>query len=154
MRIGEELTIADVERLLMECERPVEALVIHCSDTPAGREHDAQDIHIWHLQRGWSAIGYNMVVKLDGSIEMGRNWNRVPAHVKGHNRKTVGVCYIGGGDGEDTRTEAQTETLQRIVGVFELHGCAVFGHRDLDPSKACPSFDIRDLATGGIINRT
>ena len=75
--------------------------------------------------------------------------DRLGAHCKNHNRYSIGVCYIGGlaNDGKtpmDTRTEAQREALQGLLR--ELHQrfpkALIVGHRDLDPLKSCPCFDV------------
>ena len=92
--------------------RNIRYLVVHCSATPEGREHTAQDIELWHRQRGFEGIGYNYIVRLDGTIEEGRDVNKIPAHVEGHNKDSIGICYIGGIDKntlqpKDTRTPAQ-----------------------------------------------
>ena len=64
--------------------RNIRYLVVHCSATPEGREHTAQDINLWHKQRGFNEIGYNYIVRLDGTVEEGRDVNKIPAHVEGH----------------------------------------------------------------------
>ena len=44
-------------------------LVIHCTDTPAGREIFKADIVQWHIkENGWSKVGYSDLIHLDGSI--------------------------------------------------------------------------------------
>ena len=49
--------------------RNIRYLVVHCSATPEGREHTAKDIDLWHKQRGFNEIGYNYIVRLDGTVE-------------------------------------------------------------------------------------
>lgn len=87
-------------------------LIIHCSDSAFG---NAILINQWHLERGWSGIGYHAVIlngrltsKLynkyfDGNIETGRPFNddnlidkfETGAHTFGHNAGTLSVCLIG-----------------------------------------------------------
>ena len=57
--------------------RNIRYLVVHCSATPEGREHTAKDINLWHKQRGFNEIGYNYIVRLDGTIEEGRDVNKI-----------------------------------------------------------------------------
>ena len=45
----------------------------------------ADDIHQWHLDRGWSGIGYHFFVRKDGSVYRGRPENTVGAHASGAN---------------------------------------------------------------------
>ncbi len=126
--------------------RDINKVIVHCSATPEGRDISAATIDQWHRDRGWSGIGYHYVVKLDGSIEYGRDISKTGAHVKGHNTGSVGICYIGGCDtnmdAKDTRTPAQKESLLLLLKTLKkMHPEAtIHGHNEFS-SKACPSFD-------------
>ena len=128
--------------------RKIEKIIIHCSATPEGRDVKTETIRKWHLDRGWSDIGYHYVIELDGSLNIGRPVQRTGAHTKGHNTGSIGVCYIGGVDQDmkpkDTRTEAQIERLHQLL--FDLTdqypGVTIHGHNEFS-SKACPSFDVQ-----------
>ena len=79
--------------------RWINKIIVHCSDSPAGRNDKAADIDRWHKEKGWKKkIGYHYVVDLDGKIEKGREDWEVGAHCKGQNLHSIGVCYIGGGE--------------------------------------------------------
>ena len=118
--------------------RNIRYLVVHCSATPEGREHTAKDIDLWHRQRGFEGIGYNYIVRLDGTIELG-------------NKDSIGICYIGGIDKntlqpKDTRTDAQKEALKKLLKELKtLYPQAeILGHRDFPGvAKACPCFDAK-----------
>ena len=123
----------------------VKHIVIHTADTPAGRKFTANDIDIWHKLRGFKMIGYHYVVLLDGTIEIGREIHEKGAHVKGFNN-SIGVCYIGGGGGKDTRTNAQKLSLMYLVGYLKklCPKAEVLGHRDFsNVSKTFPNFDAK-----------
>lgn len=128
--------------------RTITEIIVHCTATPAGRHHTVADVDGWHRQRGFSMIGYHYLVLLDGTIQAGRPLAMAGAHCKGHNRQSVGVCYVGGLDVHmqpaDTRTEAQRKALLRLIGELKHQfPCAkVYGHRDF-AAKACPCFDAR-----------
>lgn len=129
------------------CERRITELIVHCSATPAGRDVTASDIRRWHKEeRGFADIGYHFVVRLDGRVECGRPLAVVGAHCRGHNSRSVGVCYVGGigSDGcpADTRTRVQREALSGLLTALRRRfpGASIHGHRDFAP-KACPSFD-------------
>lgn len=129
--------------------RRIDYIVVHSSATPAGVYFDASDIDDWHRQRGWSQIGYNFVVLLDGTVEEGRPLELVPAHVKSHNRNSIGIVYIGGTDkykeAKDTRTFKQKRALKKLLKQLkeQFPDASIVGHRDLaKPGKTqCPSFD-------------
>jgi len=148
----------------------IDAIVIHCSATRAGQDVRAADIDKWHKERGFAMIGYNYVVDLDGTIEVGRPLNRDGAHCNtaglsgvSYNKHSIGICYVGGldafGNAADTRTPEQKMALSKLVyqlmdehpGIVE-----VIGHRDASPDKngdgkitpnewikQCPCFDVK-----------
>jgi len=129
--------------------RKINKIIVHCSATREGQHIDVDTIRGWHVnERGWSDIGYHYVIYLDGSIHTGRDIRRSGAHTKGHNKNSIGVCYIGGveADGKtpkDTRTDAQKEGLTTLLTELKtINYCEaiIHGHRDFS-SKACPSFD-------------
>jgi len=41
-------------------------------------------------------VGYHYVVDLQGNVHKGRCITQVGAHVKGHNKTSIGICYVGG----------------------------------------------------------
>lgn len=129
--------------------RAINMIVVHCSATKEGQDFDAADIDKWHRERGWNGIGYHYVVKLDGTVEKGRNINKTGSHVRGHNTRSIGICYIGGvdkdGKPKDTRTDAQKASLAALIGELKaMYGAPVQGHRDFPGvAKACPSFDAK-----------
>ncbi|WP_454960426.1 N-acetylmuramoyl-L-alanine amidase [Capnocytophaga leadbetteri] len=131
--------------------RQIKYLVVHCSATPEGRNHTAKDIDLWHRQRGFDGIGYNYIIRLDGTVEEGRDVNKIPSHVKGYNKESIGICYIGGIDKntlqpKDTRTAAQKEALKKLlVELKKLYPQAeILGHRDFpNVAKACPCFNAK-----------
>ena len=46
--------------------RKINEIIVHCSATPEGKDFTVQQIRQWHLQRGFSDIGYHYVVYRDG----------------------------------------------------------------------------------------
>ena len=130
--------------------REINQIITHCSDTPAGMDIGAAEIRKWHtdpppMGRGWNDIGYHYVIRRNGSLEKGRPDDVVGAHVEGHNAHSIGVCMVGGGKGICNFTQQQWSRLQTLITELELHypNATVCGHRDLNPAKACPSFDAR-----------
>lgn len=141
--------------------RQINLIIVHCSATPEGRDVTAADINKMHIARGFKKIGYHYVVRLDGTVEKGRNENEIGAHVKGYNANSIGVCYAGGlaSDGKtpkDTRTPAQKSALKKLLHTLKQRypNARIVGHRDLSPDtnhngkvdrwewiKYCPCFD-------------
>lgn len=122
--------------------RKIRFIVVHCSDTPNGRDDRAEDIHRWHRERGWDGIGYNAVITADGYLEPGRPDYWEGAHVAGHNAESLGVCLIG----TDRFTDDQLRTLEGwlLAKQADHPEAEVVGHRDLDSRKTCPNFDVSE----------
>lgn len=126
--------------------RRINEIIVHCTATKAGQRFDVGNIRLWHLQRGFSDIGYHYVVLLDGTVREGRPLDVAGAHCKGHNARSIGVCYVGGldADGEpnDTRTPEQRTALRQLLSRLksQFPAAVIRGHRDL-ANKACPCFD-------------
>ena len=123
-------------------------IAIHCSATPPSMNIGSSTIRKWHKERGFSDIGYNVIIKRDGTIEVGRPLDWRGAHIRGYNNRSVGVCLIGGvdddGKAKSNFTEPQWDSLY-ITVEFLLKmwpGAKVQGHKDFpNVKKACPSFD-------------
>lgn len=128
-------------------KRNITEIIVHCSATPEGKDFTVEDIRKWHLNRGFSDIGYHYVIYRDGSINKGRDESVSGAHCTGHNTVSIGVCYIGGcaSDGKtpkDTRTAAQKESLIKILKELKARypKAKIYSHNNF-AAKACPSFD-------------
>jgi len=125
----------------------INKIIIHCSATREGQDISIDEIRSWHKKKGWKDIGYHYVVALNGDVAKGRADNVIGAHTQGHNRNSLGICYVGGvkTDGKtpkDTRTTEQKSSLKRLIAELKSKhpGSVVYGHRDF-AAKACPSFD-------------
>lgn len=141
------LMLLGMVSLLPKSKRYINEIIVHCTATPAGKDYTVADIRRWHLQRGFSDIGYHYVVYRDGTVHEGRSVDIAGAHCEGHNTHSIGVCYVGGvqRNGKtpsDTRTNAQRAAMLNLL--FELReaypNAKIHGHRDY-AAKACPSFD-------------
>ena len=127
--------------------RTITLIIIHCSANSATSKLRCTDIDRYHRSLGWNGCGYHYVIPTDGEIEVGRPEEFVGAHCKGHNRHSIGICYIGGLDAQgkpaDTRTPAQKAAMRALLA--ELHKsyprALIVGHHDLNPHKSCPCFD-------------
>lgn len=138
-------------------------LVIHCTDTPEGREVSGAEIRAWHTNpaskggRGWKQVGYTDLIHLDGTVERLVDNNEdaevdpweITNGAKGYNLVSRHVVYAGGRekDGKkpkDTRTDAQRKALERYVKDFHRRfpGVRIVGHNEV-AAKACPSFDVQ-----------
>ena len=137
--------------------RRVTGLVVHCSANAEGVDIGAKEIKKFHIEkRGWCDIGYHFVIRIDGTIEPGRDLNKAGAHVADHNANTIGICYVGGLEGtrnskgqivtkkkpngrdiaKDTRTPEQKDSLRWLLTQLAAllpSVRTIKGHRDYSP---------------------
>ena len=134
--------------------RPINLIVLHCSDSTFG---DAALINQWHQQRGFKKIGYHYVILngfrtksaydsgvmdcTDGMVEFGRSEEEIGAHVEGYNANSIGVCLIGQGN----YSELQMETARGLIVdklLKKYPAAKLVGHYELNPDKTCPMMDM------------
>ena len=102
------------------------------------------EIKLWHTRdNNWRDIGYHYVVAPDGSVAKGRPDNQIGAHVKNHNRGTIGICMInprphdGIAKFENYFTPAQRKSVKKIISKLGVQ--KVTGHNEY-AAKECPGF--------------
>ena len=94
-----------------------DTIVIHQALAPSCT---AQDIHRWHLERGWMGIAYHYFIRKDGTIYRGRQEYHRGGHLLGdENSNTLGICLEGcytdyGNLTEKTVPEAQIKALHEL----------------------------------------
>ncbi|GAA4917401.1 N-acetylmuramoyl-L-alanine amidase [Streptomonospora salina] len=111
-----------------------EFVVHHSAGPPSQTVRSIQDFHL--DGRGWSDVGYNLLVDDDGNAYEGRGWLVVGAHAVGHNTSGIGVCYIG----QDNPAPEAKATIRALYD----EACATAGrtlepkgHRDVNETS-CP----------------
>ena len=75
----------------------VEFIFIH---HPASKTATPEQIHQWHLDKGFNGFGYNEYIRKDGTGYIGRGDN-IGAQVSKHNSKSYGICFEGNYDVEE-----------------------------------------------------
>lgn len=133
---------------IKKSQRKITDIIVHCTATRSWQDIGADDIRRMHKAQGWSDIGYHYVVRIDGTIEQGRDVDIIGAHVEGHNAHSIGICYVGGldnqGKAKDTRTENQKcALLNLLMDLRKIYPNAkISGHRDFpNVRKECPCFN-------------
>jgi N-acetylmuramoyl-L-alanine amidase len=139
--------------------RKINGIVIHC--TASSQNASAQDIlNYFKNVKKWNSPGYHYIIEPNGTIVNTWSLGKVSNGVKGYNRDTVHISYIGGKDNDD-RTFAQKQSMVNLVNQLrqphELGKIPVKGHRDYSPDlnnngiiesfewiKRCPSFEVSD----------
>ena len=113
----------------------VNYLVIHHTES-----HDVSAVTVdqWHQNRGWLGIGYNFLIRSDGSIEQGRPENVVGAHTLNYNSQAIGISLTGKFMANKP-TAAQLDALEELLTALRSkHPQAkIVRHRDLQ-ATSCP----------------
>ena len=131
----------------MKIRQKTERIILHYTATPKGRDVSVEDVRRWHMDRGWSDVGYHYLIDTAGYIHTARPLRFQGAHTKGQNWNSVGIAYVGGldEDGRDTMTKDQASAIRHLVealrtayGPLTLHG-----HREFK-NTMCPGFDVKD----------
>jgi len=130
---------------------PPTYITVHAAATYPSMDIGVKDIQQWHLDRGWSDIGYHWVIRRDGTLERGRPEYRVGAHVGSNNTGNIGICMAGGlkegtkDTPEDNFTKEQYTTLTKFLTkkIKEYPGVKLMGHNDFSryTKRGCPCFN-------------
>lgn len=136
--------------------RRIDKIIIHCTENYQDSKITVADIDRYHRspKKGFKKIGYHYVIYQDGSVHTGRSESEEGAHTRGENKHSIGIAYVGGllrGSTTkrklygDTRTDAQKASLKNLVQTLinKYPHATVHGHREFDPHKLCPCFDVR-----------
>jgi len=137
--------------------RKITGIIIHCTATrPAFMEGHSTaakvaEIRRWHTDdRGWSDIGYHFLIDRNGAVAKGRPIERDGAHVRGHNKGTIGISLFGGHGSAETDsfgvnfTGEQAVALRKLVNDLRAkYGMVpITGHNEY-AAKACPGFNVQ-----------
>ena len=111
--------------------------IIHHS---ASADVPASTIHQWHLNQGWSGIGYHFVIRANGLIERGRPEWAIGSHSgPAGNGDSIGIVLTGNFE-YDKPTEAQLDSLVWLITQYlepKYGKLQVIGHKDV-MATACP----------------
>lgn len=122
-------------------QRKIKEIILDCSLTNPDMDWGVAELSAFERDRtGIKATGYHFVVKKDGTIENGRPLYKPGVFCSGHNKHSIGICYIGGidrqGNFSDTRTDLQKFALVRLISkLLVMYGCFVESIETYCPSK-------------------
>lgn len=128
----------------------IHTIVIHYSATYPDAPVTRDTVDKWHRDRGFREIGYNWFIRRDGTLEEGRPEGTLGAHVRGHNDRTIGICFAGGLERETgpdvgvwNPTPEQEATMVQLIHDIQRRwpmAKKVVGHRNLVATQ-CPGRD-------------
>lgn len=113
----------------------IDMIVLHHADASLCT---AQDIHRWHINKGYSGIGYHYFINKNGEIYKGRPDNVIGAHAKGYNSTSIGICFEGRYNKEvvpQAQLQAGKELVEYLKKKYNI--TKVKKHKDLMATD-CP----------------
>ena len=129
--------------------RNINKIIVHCADTKTNQSFDITDVDNWHKKRGFSMVGYHYYIKLDGTIQEGRNLEQVGAHCKGQNSDSIGICFEGGLNADGSKWDGPLSPQLDAWNSLYQYLCFMFGNLPIKAhyeysEKSCPNFDPDD----------
>lgn len=130
--------------------RRIDKIILHCTATRQGKDYTVDQVRSWHVHdRNFADIGYHYLIRLDGTVEEGRDIDKIGAHCLGQNAHSIGICYVGGldpdGNTKDTRTPSQRNAMRSLVDYLKRkYNASVHCHNEF-ANKECPCFKIDQL---------
>ncbi len=120
-------------------------IIIHHSATKDSGTVSWGAIRRYHRSvRGWTDVGYHAGCEdINGQYEClyGRPWHIEGAHTQGHNRDSLGFCFVGDYDVVEPEMAMMLEAVVRVIAPwalqFDIGHNNVRGHNEFS-SKTCP----------------
>ena len=110
-------------------------IILHHAEAKSA---SVEEVNRWHLERGWTGIGYHFYIRKDGRVYRGRPEWAVGAHAQGHNSRSVGICCEGAYMAE-TMPQAQLAALKELIReeMRKYPGAKLLRHKDVNETD-CP----------------
>lgn len=131
--------------------RQINKIVVHCTASPDSIDIGFREINQWHKDRGWMSpsgisCGYHWIVRRNGRVERGRPEDEVGSHAYGHNKRSIGVVWVGTKDIGVEQRKQLLRVLRGICNKYRVPILDVVGHNELEGvNKECPVIDMNKL---------
>jgi len=125
--------------------RRIDRVFIHCTASDIDAHDSVEVIRKWHMDKGWSDIGYHFLIHKNGKISNGRNIENSPAAQHGHNRHTIAICLHG--LRKENFSPKQYESLKQLcskINKVYLRQVSFHGHCEVS-NKSCPVINYKAI---------
>ena len=143
---------------LRNTSRDFTEFVVHWTESFKNQNLTAEDIHEWHLDKGYSGIGYHYIITRSGILQRGRPLNLIGDHANeyNHNQYSIGIAFVGGYNcsigtknpdrflSSESFTQSQWTTFDMFCEAFYtvLPAGQAWGHNDISNLNTDPGFDV------------
>ena len=122
-----------------------EKIIVHHSLTKDSGTVSWGAIRRYHIEHcGWTDIGYHAGIELvytEYETFFGRPWDIPGTHTLGHNRSSLGFCFVGNYDltrPAEKMLETGAKVIKLWMRLFNITKDSVFAHHDFADYKSCP----------------
>lgn len=126
-----------------------ERIILHCSASANGKPVDISEVEKWHLARGFSKVGYHIVINTTGEAQRGRFLNEAGAHCEGENHNSIGICMIGTNKFTKQQWDSLRSQIDSIRISLNIPASKIYGHYQMPSAikqgKTCPCFEIGEF---------
>lgn len=115
-------------------------IIIHHSLTKDGLLADVEAIRKYHMDKGWTDVGYHYILEYvrdsrNARVYIGRMRQENGAHTIGFNTKSIGICVVGNFDKKtlspkEYKYKVLVRLILRIMQGFDIPVKNVIGHRE------------------------
>src|SRR5574344_1037195 len=119
----------------MDTRTKTERIILHHAEASSCTP---EQIHQWHLERGWAGAGYHFLVRKDGSVYRLRPEDKVGAHAYGSKYNPIGICAEGSYMEEimpDKQKNAIVELIKYLQNKYNMN--VIQRHKDVC-ATSCP----------------
>ena len=126
-------------------KKPVRSVIetfVHQSASDNPLHDDISIMKKWHLERGFSDVGYHFFIKSDGTIQPGRSLELIPAAQLGHNTGTIAICLHGINKSFTTAQFDSLRLLCKEINKAYNSKMRFRGHKEVFATQ-CPHYDYK-----------
>lgn len=140
--------------------RTIKKIFVHCSASDDSLDLGVREIKKLHTSpktelvewngkkipgRGWTDVGYHYIIRRNGVIERGRADWISGAHVKGHNKTSLGVVWVGLKEPSQDQYRSLLALLRGLMNQYNVDIENVLGHCEINHLKTCPNLNMMIL---------
>ena len=137
--------IGSAKRAMQRDLKLITHIIIHCSDSDFPAHDDVNVIRQWHMERGFSDIGYHFFIKKDGIIYPCRPLKEMGAHCITMNMVSIGICFSGKERFTKDQFLSGYSLIKSLMNNYKIPKSKVLPHSYFNENKTCPNFSLDEI---------